>query len=238
MTDPLFRADAYLRNATATVVGHTAEGGIILDRSLFYPTSGGQPGDSGRLEWQGGGLDIAVAVKGDGQSIVLVASEPAPLPPIGQTVEQEINWDRRYRHMRVHTALHLLSVVVPLPVTGGSIGTGKGRLDFDMPEAPADKQEIETALNALIAGDYVVTDSYISDAELDAQPDLVKTMSVKPPRGNGQIRMVRIGNADTTIDWQPCGGTHVKSTSEIGPVRIGKIEKKGAQNRRINVILG
>ncbi len=234
MTEPLFRDDAYLRAAEATVTGHTAEGGIILDRTVFYPTGGGQPGDSGRLDWEGGGLGIATAVKGAGpEEIVLVPSEPRPLPPVGMVVQQELDWDRRYRHMRVHTALHLLSVVIPLPVTGGSISAEKGRLDFDMPEAPEDKPALDAALAELIAQDAEVREEWITDAELDANPGLVKTMSVQPPRGAGRVRLVRIGAGLDTIDLQPCGGTHVARLGEIGSVRLGKIEKKGRQNRRV-----
>jgi len=233
MTEPLFRKDAYAREATAKVTQITSEGGIVLDGSLFYPTSGGQPGDSGTLRWKSGEIEIATTVKGEGAAIVLVPAEPAGLPSVGQDVTQVLNWDRRYRHMRVHTALHLLSVVVPMPVSGGSIGSDKGRLDFDMPEAPEDKAALEDDLNRLIACNMDVTEEWITDAELDAQPDLVKTMSVQPPRGSGQIRLVRIGVGDETADLQPCGGTHVANTEEIGRVRIGKIEKKGRQNRRV-----
>ena len=235
MTQPLFRDDAYCRSTTGTVTSLTEEGGIVLDATIFYPTAGGQPGDSGQLTWDGGQMKIATTIKGEGDDIVLVPAEPAPLPPVGTVVTQEIQWDRRYRLMRVHTALHLLSVVIPLPVTGGSIGVDKGRLDFDMPEAPSDKEALETALNDLIAGDHRVTDEYITDAELDANPELVKTMSVQPPRGSGRIRLVRIGEAEQTVDLQPCDGTHVAWTSEIGAVRIGKIEKKGVQNRRVSI---
>ena len=233
MTEPLFRKDAYAREATAKVTQITSEGGIVLDGSLFYPTSGGQPGDSGTLRWKSGEIEIATTVKGEGAAIVLVPAEPAGLPSVGQDVTQVLNWDRRYRHMRVHTALHLLSVVVPMPVSGGSIGSDKGRLDFDMPEAPEDKAALEDDLNRLIACNMDVTEEWITDAELDAQPDLVKTMSVQPPRGSGQIHLVRIGVGDETADLQPCGGTHVANTEEIGRVRIGKIEKKGRQNRRV-----
>lgn len=148
-------------------------------------------------------------------------------------MRQEIGWDRRFGHMRVHTALHLLSVVIPLPVTGGSISQDKGRLDFDMPEAPADKAEIEETLNKLIACDFAVTEEWITDAELDANPALVKTLSAQPPRGQGRVRLVRIGAGENTADLQPCGGTHVAGTKEIGTVRLGKIEKKGKQNRRV-----
>lgn len=233
MTEPLFRADAYAREVVGKVTALTSEGGIVLDGSIFYPTSGGQPGDSGTLRWNGGEIEIATSVKGQGDDLVLVPAEPAPLPALGQTVTQVLNWDRRYRHMRVHTALHLLSVVIPLPVSGGSISADKGRLDFDMPEAPEDKQALEDDLNRLIACNMNVTDEWITDAELDAQPDLVKTMSVQPPRGSGKIRLVRIGVGKETADLQPCGGTHVANTEEIGRVTLGKIEKKGRQNRRV-----
>lgn len=233
MTELMFLQDAYRKEATATVVGHTPEGGILLDQTLFYATSGGQPGDSGVLKWDGHELEIATAVKTPDGGIALVPSAPEELPPVGTDVLQVLEWARRHRHMRVHTALHLLSVVIPLPVTGGSIGSEKGRLDFDMPEAPEDKQALSDALNALIDRDLVVSEQWITDAELDANPGLVKTMSVAPPKGAGQIRLVRIGTEDEQVDLQPCGGTHVASTGEIGRVRIGKIEKKGKQNRRV-----
>src|SRR5690606_29951720 len=208
MTELLFRRDPYLREAEARVAGHTEQGGLLLDASVFYPTGGGQPGDSGRIEWQAGAIEIATAVKaGEGQ-VVLVPAEPGPLPPPGTTVLQRLDWPRRHRHMRVHTALHLLSVVIPLPVTGGQIAEGRGRLDFDMPEPPADPAAIEVALNALVARDLPVGEEWISDAELDANPGLVKTMSVAPPRGAGRIRLVRIGEGADRIDLQPCGGTH------------------------------
>ncbi|WP_299356150.1 alanyl-tRNA editing protein [uncultured Shimia sp.] len=237
MTELLFREDAYLRDTQATVTAHTPEGGIVLDRALFYPTGGGQPGDSGAIHWDQTTLKIATTVKGEKEPVVLVPAEPAALPPIGAEVAQTLDWDRRYRHMRIHTALHLLSVVVPLPVTGGSISSEKGRLDFDMPEAPEDKEALTDALNALIEQDLVVSESWITDEELVANPGLVKTMSVKPPMGAGQVRLVRIGQGDDQVDLQPCGGTHVARTGEIGRVRIGKIEKKGRQNRRVNLLL-
>jgi misacylated tRNA(Ala) deacylase len=238
MTEPLYRDDAYLRECTATVTAISDRGGIVLDRSVFYPTGGGQPGDKGVLEWDGGETLIATAVKGETpDEVVHVPAEGAPLPPVGAQVTARVDWDTRYRHMRVHTGLHLLSVVIPLPVTGGSIGAEKGRLDFDMPEAPDDKEELERALNDLIAGDHPVTTEWITDAELSASPDLVKTMTVKPPMGQGRVRLLRIGTGDATIDLQPCGGTHVRSTAEIGRLRFGKIEKKGKQNRRVSILI-
>lgn len=237
MTHPLFRDDAYLREVQARVIGHTREGGIVVDQSVFYATSGGQPGDSGLIDWDGGRLTIATAVKVEGGAIALVPAEARPLPPIGADLRQRIDWDRRHRHMRVHTALHLLSVVIPLPVTGGQIGADKGRLDFDMPEAPVDVPALNAALAALIARDWTVSDNWITDEELLANPGLVKTMSVRPPMGQGKVRLVRIGDAEAQIDLQPCGGTHVARTAEIGEVEIGKIEKKGKLNRRVSLIL-
>jgi misacylated tRNA(Ala) deacylase len=237
MTELLFRDDAYLQQAEATILAHTPEGGLVVDRSVFYATSGGQPGDNGWLEWDGGRLAIATAVKVEGGRIALVPSEAAAMPPVGAPVLQRLDWGRRYRHMRVHTALHLLSVVIPLPVTGGQIGAERGRLDFDMPDPPSDIAALDAALNALIDRDLTVTDEWITDAELLANPGLVKTMSVMPPMGQGRVRLVRIGQGTDLIDLQPCGGTHVARTAEIGRVEIGKIEKKGRQNRRVSLTL-
>jgi len=233
MTELLFRTDAYLADCQARVIGHTPEGGIIVDRSVFYPTGGGQPGDSGRILWEGGTLAIATAVKVEGGSVALVPAEPRAMPPVGAPVQMVLDWPRRHGHMRVHTALHLLSVVIPLPVTGGQIGTDRGRLDFDMPDPPGDIAAVEAALNRLIDRDLAVTAEWITDADLAANPGLVKTMSVTPPVGQGLIRLIRIGQ----IDLQPCGGTHVARTSEIGRVEIGKIEKKGRVNRRVTISL-
>lgn len=232
-TEPLFRNDAYLKKATARVLAHTEEGGIILNRSVFYATGGGQPGDSGTLHWAGQHMPIQTTVKGEDGAPVLIPAEGAPLPAVGTEVEQALDWDRRYGHMRVHTALHLLSVVIPLEVSGGSIGAEKGRLDFNMPEAPQDKDALQAQLQDLIERDLPVTEDWITDAELDANPGLVKTMSVQPPRGSGRIRLVRIGQGESQVDLQPCGGTHVSSTGEIGRIRLGKVEKKGRQNRRV-----
>lgn len=237
MSEMLFRDDPYMTRAMAHVVAHTPEGGIILDRCLFYPTGGGQPGDSGRVQWNGGALDLATTVKTDDGEVALVPAAPQALPPVGTEVEQVLDWERRYKHMRMHSALHLLSVVIPLPVTGGSIGPEKSRLDFDMPEAPEDKEALEDSLNALIDRDLAVTEDWITDEELAANPGLVKTMSVAPPRGAGQVRLVRIGSEGEQVDLQPCGGTHVARTGEIGRVRLGKIEKKGRQNRRVSLHL-
>lgn len=232
-TKPLFRDDAYLRTSNGKVLAHTGQGGVVLDASLFYATGGGQPGDGGSLSWDTGTCAISTAIKGDEGAIVLMPTEDQILPPVGAEVSQELDWARRYGYMRVHTALHLLSVVVPLPVSGGSIGAEKGRLDFNMPEAPADKAALQAQLQALIDRDFPVTEEWITEAELDANPQLVKTMSVSPPRGAGSVRLVRIGFGDAQVDLQPCGGTHVKCTGEIGKIRIGKVEKKGKLNRRV-----
>lgn len=234
-TQTLFLDDPYRTTTTARVIGQTEEGGVIVDRSIFYARGGGQPGDSGTLDWEGGRIPIATAVKGDAGAIVLIPAEPAALPPVGAEVEQRLDWDRRLGHMRIHTALHLLSVVIPMPVTGGAIAADKGRLDFHMPYASEDKQVLEGQLNALITRDLPVSIDWITEAELDANPDLVKTLSVQPPRGAGKIRLVQIGEGKDRVDLQPCGGTHVARTAEIGKLTVTKIENKGKQNRRVTI---
>lgn len=236
MTTPLFRDDAYLGTCDARVVSVNDRGGIVLDRTVFYATGGGQPGDSGALELEDGGM-IAIATTvydEDKSTIVHVPAEDQPLPAIGTQVTAHVDWPRRYRLMRMHTALHLLSVALPFPVTGGQIGEREGRLDFDMGDETIDREALLAKLNELAAGDHAVTTEWITDEELDANPGLVKTMSVKPPRGSGRVRLVRIGGE---IDLQPCGGTHVSRTSEIGPLGLGKIEKKGKLNRRVRIRL-
>ena len=235
MTVPLFLNDSYLKSSSGTVVEIGEDKSIVLDKSIFYPTSGGQPGDKGILQFGNSRCEIVTTRKGENGKILLVPLNHDYLPKIGDTVKQSIDWKTRYNHMRVHSALHLLSVVIPLPVTGGSINDMKGRLDFNMPESLSDKEELENQLNELIAGGYKITNTWITDEELLAQPGLVKTMSVKPPIGSGKVRLVRIGSDDQQIDLQPCGGTHVASTLEIGSMRFGKIEKKGKQNRRVNI---
>ena len=236
MTDLLFRDDPYQTGADCRIIAHTPEGGLIVDRSIFYATGGGQPGDSGMLDWAGGRLPIATAIKVDG-GIALLPAEPLAMPPVGAEARQVLDWTRRHRHMRVHTALHLLSVVIPLPVTGGAIAQDKGRLDFDMPDPPGDVAAIEGILNSLIDRGLPVTEDWITDSELEANPGLVKTMSVRPPVGQGRVRLIRIGQGAGQIDLQPCGGTHVARTAEIGRIAIGKIEKKGRQNRRVTISL-
>lgn len=234
MTDSLFR-DAYLREAEVTVTSVT-EAGVLTDATLFYAQGGGQPGDSGRIEWSGGGAQVVNSVKTEGGVAMVLAPDAAP-PAVGQKVKQVLDWDRRHGHMRIHTALHLLSVVIPLPVTGGAISAEKGRLDFDMPDAPEDKDALTAELNRLIELDLPVTEDWITDDELEANPGLVKTMSVKPPVGAGRVRLIRIGAGAAQVDLQPCGGTHVARTGEIGRATLGKIEKKGRQNRRVSLFL-
>jgi len=229
----IFRHDAYVARCSATVLA-VDERGLTLDRTVFYPAGGGQPGDTGTLRYDGAEVRLIDAIKGDGPDSVIHVPEPgAALPSPGTVVEVEIDWDRRFAHMRMHTCLHLLCAVVPGAVTGGQIGADKSRLDFNVPSASLDKDELTAALNRLIAGDHPVTYRWIDDAELEAKPDLVRTMSVKPPTGTGQVRLVNIEG----IDLQPCGGTHVARTAEIGPVKVVKIENKGKQNRRVVVAL-
>lgn len=235
-TDCLFRDDSYLTSCDATVLALTAEGGIVLDRTVFYATSGGQPGDSGTLTAADGRrVPVATAVYTDKEKTE-IAHVPAPGAPAlrpGDTVSAEIDWDTRYGRMRVHTAMHLLSAGLPFAVTGGSVGDRDGRLDFDIPDAGLDKDAIAAKLNDMIATNAPVTARWISDAELAANPGLVKTMSVKPPMGTGRVRLIEIDG----LDLQPCGGTHVRATGEIGRVQITGIEKKGKQNRRVRLAL-
>ena len=230
----LFRDDPYAQECDATVVGIMPEGGVVLDRTVFYVQGGGQPGDAGVLAG-GNGDEVAIAntiYGADRASIVHLPAAGGPLQT-GERVTARLDWSRRYARMRIHTALHLLSVVLPYPVTGGAIGDGDGRLDFDIPEAGLDKGELTDKLNELIALNAPVGERWITDEELDANPSLVKTMTVKPPRGAGRVRLVEIEG----IDLQPCGGTHVRATSEIGRVAVTDIEKKGKQNRRVRIAL-
>lgn len=232
-TEELFREDAYLRECEATVAGVNSLGGILLDRSVFYPTGGGQPGDSGVLRLADGGeIRIAATVKGDGdENVIHVPEEGQPAPEPGARVTAVVDWNRRHKHMRMHTGLHLLCAVVPHGVTGGKIGADKSSLDFDIGEATLDKEQIAAEINRLVAEDHPVAPRWVDEVELDAQPELVRTMSVQPPRGSGRVRLLDIPG----VDLQPCGGTHVARTGEIGPLRVGKIENKGKRNRRVNI---
>lgn len=234
MTELLFYRDAYLQTCEAQVV-RVDETGIVLDRTIFYPMGGGQPGDTGTLHAEDGReAKIADTRKGaqPGDVVHVPAQASATLKP-GDRVIAAIDWDRRHHHMRVHTSLHVLSAVIPAAVTGGSVRYDSGRLDFDLPETSLDREEIEEKLNRLIAGNYVVAPRWITDEELDARPELVKTMSVAPPRGLGRVRLLEIAS----VDLQACGGTHVANTGEIGKVNVLKIENKGTHNRRVTVAL-
>lgn len=235
-TDLLFRDDAYLRDCTARVVGVNEQGGIVLDRTVFYANSGGQPGDRGVLMSDGGvEIPIGTAVYTDAakSEIAHVPAHPQSATlPAGEPVRLAIDWDLRYARMRMHTALHLLSAILPYPVTGGSVHESDSRLDFDIPEAGLDKDAITAKLAEMIAADAEVSARWITDAELEANAGLVKTMSVKPPMGTGRVRLVEIAG----MDLQPCGGTHVRRTGEIGAVRVSTIEKKGKQNRRVRIV--
>lgn len=231
MTEALFREDAYRKECDATV-SVVSGNDIVLDRTVCYPLGGGQPGDSGTLSWDGGSATIIDTRYGDDRSIVHSLAEGDSVPRAGQSVHVQIDWNRRYRHMRMHTALHLLGAVLKYGVTGGNISANKSRLDFDM-EDTIDKEAVQSALDALVAADHPVTTRWITDADLEAQPELVRTMSVQPPKGAGRIRLLEI----EAVDLQPCGGTHLKSSGEVGQVRIGKVEKKGQRNRRVNIFL-
>jgi misacylated tRNA(Ala) deacylase len=238
MTEQLYRADGYQRDCTARVLAVNDRGGIVLDRTVFYAAAGGQPGDKGSLEIDGGGAcPIATTVyEADKTTIVHVPSEGSTLPAPGQTVRAAIDWDTRHRLMRMHTCLHLVCALVKFPVTGGQVNPDDSRLDFDIEDASAvDKDRLTADLNALVAANHSVSERWISDAELEANPGLVRTMAVKPPMGSGRVRLVLIGEGGA-IDMQPCGGTHVRATAEIGPLAVSKIEKKGKINRRIRVV--
>ena len=233
MTEELFKETAYSKTAHAKVYRLMNEG-VILDRTIFYPEGGGQPGDTGSFRLQDGqDLTVTNTVKTPNGILHILNANKGEMI-VGQGLTMNIDWERRFRHMRMHTALHLLCSQVEGAVTGGAIGAQKSRLDFNIPGERPEKEELEEKMNTLIANDHELSISWITDEELEANPDLVRTMSVKPPMGTGRIRMVRIGE---DIDFQPCGGTHVKSTGEIGAIKIGKIENKGRQNRRINILL-
>ena len=235
MTQALFREDAYQAETEATVLLCEPRG-IALDRTVFYPQGGGQSGDQGTLVLDDGtALRIVNTIyDSDRATILHVPAEGAPLPRLAMRVIARIDWDLRYKRMRAHTALHLLSVVAPYPVTGGSVGDAEGRLDFDSGEAALDKADIERRLNELIALNAAVSHRWIADAELEANPSLIKTMSVKPPMGTGRVRLIAIEG----LDLQPCGGTHVARTGEIGHASVTGIEKKGKVNRRVRIALG
>lgn len=235
-TDCLFRDDSYLKDCDARVVAVTEQGGVVLDRTVFYANSGGQPGDTGALVTADGNrvpVETAIFTDAAKSEIAHVLAAGTSSLQVGDKVRAEIDWDKRYGRMRIHTALHLLSAALPYAVTGGSVGDRDGRLDFDIPDAGLDKDAITARLAEMIATNAPVTSRWITDAELKANPGLIKTMSVKPPMGTGKVRLIEIEG----LDLQPCGGTHVRSVGEIGTVKVTQIEKKGKQNRRVRIAL-
>lgn len=240
MTKSLFEENGYLAECTAEIIAIEADGALILDQTVFYPTGGGQPGDSGWLYLEDG-TELSIVTT---QKSKEVAGNIRHLPAEGQaanlakftvglSVQAKIDWQMRYRYMRYHTAMHLLCATIPCGVTGGQIAQDKARLDFDLGEHQIDKQQIQDSLNQLIAQDMPVTADWISDADLDRNPELVRTLSVQPPRGQGQVRLIRIDDTDL----QPCGGTHLRRTGEVGAIEVRKIENKGKRNRRISLVL-
>jgi misacylated tRNA(Ala) deacylase len=235
MTELIFRDDAYVKSVDAVVQSINERGGIVLDKTNFYAAAGGQPGDKGTMAINGKSIDIATTIYDEMKNVVHVPATAGDLPELGAPVTLALDWHTRYRNMRAHTMMHLLCACVPYPVTGGSISDDGGRIDFDIPEGQIpDKEELAARINQLILEDHKVTFRWISDAEMEANLHLVRTMSVKPPMGTGKVRLVMIGE-EGRVDLQPCGGTHVKSTAEIGPIRVAKIENKGKINRRIRL---
>ncbi len=238
-TEALFRDDAYLKTAEATVVAVNERGGIILDRTIFYATSGGQPGDTGTLERADGSrIAIAATITGETKDeIIHVPAPEQPVPEIGERVKLAIDWERRHLLMRMHAACHLLTVVCPFPITGAAVSEDDSRVDFDAPDAGFTREDVTAGLMELVRADHPIFIRLIADEELAANPGLVKSKNVRPPVGTGKIRLVCIGD-NASVDSQPCGGTHVKSTGEVGEIHIGKIEKKGRENRRFRIRFG
>lgn len=231
-THKAYYEDSYIKTLSAIVTD--VDGACIeLDRTIFYPEGGGQPGDTGELIYGNTTLRIEDTRKGASPDTIVhrLASAGHDLS-VGDPVTIEIDWDRRYKHMRMHTCMHLLGSLIPVPVTGGSVGAEKSRLDFDLGDHQIDKDDLTQKLSALVEAAHPVVFETITDQELEENPGLVRTMSVQPPRGAGVIRMVRV----VDVDYQPCGGTHINNTLEIGPVRVSKIENKGKRNRRVHLV--
>jgi misacylated tRNA(Ala) deacylase len=235
VTELLFREDAFLKSCTGVVSSVNERGGILIDRTVFYATAGGQPGDKGTLQVEGVSIPIATTVYDEAKDVVHVPASPVEPLPVGAPATLTLDWDNRYRNMRAHTLMHLLCATVPHPVTGGAITEDGGRIDFDIPDGQVpNKEELAARINQLIAEDHPVSFRWISDEEMAANPQLIRTMSVKPPTGTGRVRLVLIGE-DGKVDMQPCGGTHLRSTAAIGPITVAKIESKGRMNRRIRL---
>jgi misacylated tRNA(Ala) deacylase len=232
MVEELFRQDAYLKQADATVTA-VEDRGVRLDRSIFYPTGGGQPGDTGVLRWDGGEAKVTDTVKVDCNDVLLVLAPDAPRPAVGTPVRCELDWERRYKHMRMHTALHVVSAVIKGNVTGGQVNADKSRLDFNLEGEVPTKEWVTEEINKILATDHPVVPQWVTDEELNSRPELVKTMSVRPPVGQGRVRLLSIEG----VDLQACGGTHVARTAEIGRVECIKVENKGKMNRRFIIAL-
>ncbi|MEX6506542.1 alanyl-tRNA editing protein [Jiella sp. M17.18] len=238
-TERVYQEDSYLSTMEARLVRTAGDNGLVFDRTNFFATGGGQPGDTGFVERENGDkIAIGATIYSDDkEDVVMLAEEGATLPQPGETLVLHVDWKRRYRLMRMHTACHLLSVVLPFPITGAAVGEEESRVDFDLPDAEADKASVTARLMELVGGNHPVFTRWITEAELDANPGLVKSANVKPPRGAGRIRLVCIGE-EGAVDTQPCGGTHVQETGEVGEIHIGKIEKKGRENRRFRIRFG
>jgi misacylated tRNA(Ala) deacylase len=232
MVEELFRQDVYLKEADAVVTA-VEERGVRLDRSIFYPTGGGQPGDTGMLRWDGGEAKVIDAVKAVGNDVLHILGPESPKPAVGTTVHATIDWERRYRHMRMHTALHVMSAVIKGNVTGGQVNADKSRLDFNLEGEVPTKEWVTEEINKILTIDRPVVPQWVTDEELTSRPELVKTMSVRPPMGQGRVRLLSIEG----VDLQACGGTHVGRTGEIGRVECIKIENKGKMNRRFIISL-
>jgi misacylated tRNA(Ala) deacylase len=239
VTEAVFREDAYRKTDEGKVLAVNDRGGIILDRTIFYATSGGQPGDTGFLQRADGStIGVEATITGENkEEIIHLPVAGAPLPEIGETLRLEIDWPRRLKLMRMHTACHLLTVICPYQITGAAVGEEESRVDFDMPDAGVGKEEVSAGLMELVNANHPVFTRWITDEELAANPGLVKSKNVRPPAGTGRIRLVCIGNGEA-VDSQPCGGTHVAATGEVGDIHIGKIEKKGRENRRFRIRFG
>lgn len=238
-TELLFVEDAFLADGSAMVVAINGRGGIILDRTVFYATSGGQPGDTGTITRSDGtNINIAATVCGESKNeIVHVPENGSVLPEVGETITMEIDWERRHKLMRMHTACHLLTVACPYPITGAAVGESESRIDFDIPDFGLTKADVTQKLMQLVSAGHPVFTQWIEESELDSNPGLVKSKNVRPPRGTGRVRLVCIGE-QSSVDSQPCGGTHVSNTADVGEIHIGKIEKKGRENRRFRIRFG
>ena len=228
----LFEENAYLKDFKAKIINiNIEEKTIELDNTAFYARSGGQPGDTGEIIAENQNIEVKDTIKKDNK-IINIINKTENLDK-GIEIIGKIDWEKRYKHMKMHSALHLMCSVIPLGVTGGQIGYEKSRLDFNDPDKEIKKEQLQENINTLMKEDHKIMYEYIDSKILESQPELVRTMSVKPPNINGKLRFVKIGN----IDFQPCGGTHVRSTVEIGEIKIGKIENKGKMNRRVNILL-